>query len=398
MQNDHEQRVAAVTGTPSCVAFWDFVKREPGGERRFTAHVPAGAVNDFALDAMNYIHEFWGKGREATYADFPLLGRGPFGQAIQIRQETDDTFRPLLLVPRSRLHDSALDIKGPGKSLSMIVWAIRESGEHALAGIWHEGTDLEREETKDVRRVERGMRQYALFAGLDKEGAALGHVSDNGGSSFGCIWAHHRATTPDRTPQIPSNATAEVLDQAWAAYAFTFDNEKNEIIAYLNGVASNHWVEDVKNRHKRLYRAWHQGRCHNEPSFPADQVYTPPEDTPVAVQVISETEAERVEVREFRYTKVEVRLRKNPDGTFTETGCELLAARLNPWCFPHDVYTPPDAAHGGPFTIGRVIHSAAGVGFTGYIGGVAVFDRALSAKEVAQLSAIGMTSLVAAQL
>jgi hypothetical protein len=45
-----------------------------------------------------------------------------------------------------------------------------------------------------------------------------------------------------------------------------------------------------------------------------------------------------------------------------------------------------------------VIHSAAGVGFTGYIGGVAVFDRALSALEVDQLSAIGMTSLVAAQL
>ena len=33
------RRVAVVTRTPGCVAFWDFVKREPGGARRFTAHL-----------------------------------------------------------------------------------------------------------------------------------------------------------------------------------------------------------------------------------------------------------------------------------------------------------------------------------------------------------------------
>ena len=37
-------RVAAVMNTPGCVAFWDFVKREPDGAHRFTAHVPAGAT------------------------------------------------------------------------------------------------------------------------------------------------------------------------------------------------------------------------------------------------------------------------------------------------------------------------------------------------------------------
>jgi hypothetical protein len=63
MQNDQNQRSAAVIRTPGCIAFWDFVKREPVGERRFAAHVPGGA----------------------TYADFPLLGRGPFGQAIQMK-------------------------------------------------------------------------------------------------------------------------------------------------------------------------------------------------------------------------------------------------------------------------------------------------------------------------
>ena len=43
---------------------------------------------------------------------------------------------------------------------------------------------------------------------------------------------------------------------------------------------------------------------------------------------------------------------------------------------------------GGPFTIGRVIHSSRSVGFTGWIGGVVVFDRALSADELLRLSAL----------
>jgi hypothetical protein len=146
-------RVQVVTGLKGCVAFWDFVQREPDGQQRFTAHVPPGATNEFPLDAGNYIKDFWGAGREATYADFPQLGRGPFGNAIRIVKETDTNFRPFLFVPRARLHDSPLDIKGAGKSVTVVVWAIRESGNHALAGIWHEGTDLKQKETSSVRKV-----------------------------------------------------------------------------------------------------------------------------------------------------------------------------------------------------------------------------------------------------
>lgn len=53
-------RVEAVTGTPGCVAFWDFVKREPGEPRRFVSHVLTGDGNDFPLDAGNYVRDFWG--------------------------------------------------------------------------------------------------------------------------------------------------------------------------------------------------------------------------------------------------------------------------------------------------------------------------------------------------
>lgn len=390
-------RVATVTGTPGCVAFWDFVKREPNGERRFTAHVPTGAANDFALEAGNYIHDFWGEGRVATYADFPLLGRGPFGEAIRIRQETDATFRPFLFVPRARLHDSPIDLKGPNQSVSVVVWAIRESGNHALAGIWHEGTDLKQKETAAIKRVERGQRQYALFAGLNKAGSACGHVSENGASSFLNRYALHKSNSADVSPAVPGDAPAAVLDAAWQCFAMTYNHATRELTGWLNGVAGDRWLENPKTDTliKSAYNAWLQGRLHREPglqpgedpAFPADQFYNPPEDKIVSTKILRESADERVELREFRYTRIEVTLRRGADGTFTETGRDLVALRLNPWWFPHDrLYTPANDGTGGPFTIGRVIHSSRSVGFTGWIGGVAVFNRALRAEELARLA------------
>ena len=392
----YEQRVEAVMGLKGCVAFWDFVKREPAGARRFAAYIPPGATNDFPLDAANYVRDYWGEGREASYADFPLLGRGPFGQAIRIRKETDDAFRPLLLVPRARLHDSAIDIKGSGKSVSLIVWAIRESGNHALAGIWHEGTDLPQGTTANIRRVERGQRQYALFAGLNQPGTACGHVSENGAGSFAYKYAMHKSNSSDVSPAVPADSPGGVLDASWQCFAMTFDSEHHELTGWLNGRAADRWQEDVKAKLMPVYHAWLQGEIHRtpgihpaeDPTFPADQIYHPPEDKPLSAKIISDTDDQRVELHEFRYTRVKVTLRKNADGVFTVAARDLTAVRLNPWWFPHDIYTPKDATCGGPFTIGRVIHSARSVGFTGWIGGVAVFNRALTADEIKCLSDI----------
>lgn len=384
------QKAAAVTGTPGLVAFWDFVQREPEGARRFIAHVPPDAKTNYPLDAANYVRDFWGTGREATYADFPQLGRGPFGNAIRIVKETDPDFRPFLYVPRSRLHDTPLDIKGAGKSVTVIVWAIRESGNHALAGIWHEGTDLKQTETAGIAKVERGQRQYALFAGLNKQGSACGHVSENGASSFLNNYALHKCNSAAVSSEVPADSPAEVLDASWQCFAMTFDHEKDELTGWLNGVAGDRWLEDPKNDNliKSAYNAYMQGHFATLPgkqdgedeSFPEDQYYNPPEGEPLSVKVLRESADERVERREFRYTKVEVTLRGGK-----EVARELVALRLNPWWYPHDLYTPKDAQSGGPFTIGRVIHSSRSVGFTGWIGGVAVFDRALGAVELERL-------------
>lgn len=397
--DDKSDRLAVVTKTPGLVAVWDFVKRERDGAHRFTAHVPPGATNDYPLDAANYIKAYWGAGREAMYADFPQLGRGPFGNAIRIVKETDADFRPFLFVPRSRLHDTPLDIKGAGKSVTVVVWAIRESGNHALAGIWHEGTDLNQKETATIAKVERGQRQYALFAGLNKQGSACGHVSENGASSFLNKYALHKSNSAGQSPEVPADSPAEILDQSWQCFAMTFDHQKDELTGWLNGVSGDRWLDQPKNDKliSSAYNAYMQGHYARTPNlepaedatFPKDQYYNPPEGQPLSVKVLRESAEERVELREHRYTKIEVILRGGK-----EVARHLVALRLNPWWYPHDLYSPKDASSGGPFTIGRVIHSSRSIGFTGWIGGVAVFDRALSAEELKRLSDLRVAPVV----
>lgn len=387
------ERVAEMRG---CVAFWDFVKRETAEPKRFAAHVPIGATNDFPLDAGNYVQDFWGEGRAATDRDFPQLGRGPFGNAILIRKETDPNFRPFLFVPRERLHDTPLDIKGANKSVTVVVWAIRESGNHALAGIWHEGTDLDQTEAVNVRRVQRGQRQYALFAGLNIEGSACGHVSETGASSFLNRYALHKSNSAGASPRVPADSPDATLDESWQCFAMTFDHQRQELTGWLNGVSGDRWLENPKADKliSSAYRAYMQGHYAGMPgvqpgedvSFPKDQFYNPPEETPVSTKVIRSTDNERVELREYRYTKVEITLRRGDDRHFAESNRDLVGLRLNPWWYPHGIYKPKDDGSGGPFTIGRVIHTSRGVGFTGWIGGVAVFDRALNAAELANLS------------
>jgi len=378
---EYERRTGEVRKTPGFVALWDFVKRDGG---RFDAHKGKGETADLRLDAVNYVLDFWGEGRAASYDDLPLLGEGPFGQAVQFRAETDPAFRPVLLVPRERLHSSGLDVKGPGQSVSMVVWLKRDGGNHAMAGIWHEGTDLHGAAGL-AKRVEMGRRQYALFAGLAaNNGGVAAHVSENGGKSFGDRYARNIAVTPDR------------MSCGWDVAAFAFDNAKNTVTAYLNGEAKEYWIDEPA-KHPFFQwpaRGWLQAHFARTPgvqdgedaAFPRDQFYKPPEGKPLERTLISESTTHRVELHRFAFTKVRVTLRRDGRGPWRETGRELVSLRANPFWFGHDLYAPPRVEDGGPFTIGRVIHSSRSVGMTGWIGGVAVFSRALSPKRMRRLA------------
>jgi hypothetical protein len=400
---DYQQRVEAVRAVPGFVALWDFVARDPATQQ-FTAHQPAGATHDFRLEAMNYVLDYWGQGRAASYADFPLLGRGPFGQAIRLLPETAEDFRPCLVVPRERLHDTGLDVKGAGASVSMVAWVIRESGNHAIAGIWHEGTDLQSAKGP-ILRVEQGRRQYCLFAGLGaKGGASAVHVSENGAKSFGDKYARNLAVTPELITTVLPDAAAAALDKSWSLMGFTFDNAANTVTAYLNGKATDFWI-DEPHQHgffKWPAKGWLQAQLHRqpglqegeEPDYPADQFYAPPEEVPLQVELIREEGDERVELHHFAFTKVRVTLGRAAVGDLRLVKKrELVALKANPFWFPHDLYQPQSPEEGGPFTIGRVIHTGRTVGFTGWIGGVAVFNQALSAEQMAQLAEVAAVPL-----
>ena len=192
---------------------------------------------------------------------------------------------------------------------------------------------------------------------------------------------------------MPHDAAPEVLAKSWQTFAMTFDSKTQLLTGWLNGQSGDRWLDNPQKDRLLSFaaNAWLQGRLAKIPGlqegedlkFPADQYYNPPEDKPLKVTVVSEKEAKRVELREYAFTKVKVTLLAGQ-----ETERELVSLRLNPWWYPHGIYEPKNDGTGGPFTIGRVIHSSRSVGFTGWIGGVAVFDRALTAEELAKFHAL----------
>jgi hypothetical protein len=159
------------------------------------------------------------------------------------------------------------------------------------------------------------------------------------------------------------------------------------------------WVDNPEEDpfFKWVAKGWLQAKLHKtpglqpgeDPAFPADQYYEPPENRPLSRTLVSDNAVERVEIQTFPFTRVRVTLRKHTSRSPDVVKRELIGLRVNPFWFSHDLYTPATPEQGGPFTIGRVVHTSRAVGFTGYIGGVAVFSRALTAAEMARLPKLG---------
>jgi hypothetical protein len=397
VHDEYRRRVEAVKQVPGFVALWDFVHREdgPGGKGRFVAHTAPDDPRRYPLEARNIIRDFWGRGREATYQDFPLAGRGPFGQAVLFRREKEDDFLPVLLVPRSELHDSPLDVKGPGASVSMVVWVAHQEGDHVLAGIWHEGTDITPTDDR-AAVVQAGRRQYALFAGLAANpGAPAAHVSENGGSSFGDKYARNLAVTRERMPVASAGEDGE----EWSVAGFVFDNAADALTAYLNGRSEENWIEDPATHPFFRWPAhgWTQAQLAKLPGvqegelpdYPRDRYYEPPETRLVEERVESESMTSRVVLKHFEFTKVRETYVAQTGGGWQLANRELVALKVNPYWFGHDLYAPPGAKDGAPFSIGRVIKSSRSPGNTAAYGGVAVFRRALSPDLMRGLAQIG---------
>lgn len=403
--NSYEKRVQLLRTTPGLAAFWDFVLREDGtnGVGKFKAYTAQGDDHSYILEPINISREFWKVGDSATMADFPLLGYGPFGQAVQFKSPKNINDLPVLMVPRHQLHDTPIDVKGSGQSVSMLVWMVYQTGNHAIAGIWHEGTDSPPAGIPAEIKLS-GQRQYGMFAGLSaNSGSASVHVSENGLASFGDHYARHLASTKEKIRKVPASLTDFQADSCWSVVGFVYDNQHKTVTAYLNGVTTNYWIgaPEKHSFYKYAANAWKQAKLSKmeglqegeDVNFPMDQYYTPPEDKVLRETVVYETKDERIVIRDFEFTKVKYVLKKDNLGKFSVvSSVQLLAIQANPYYFGHDIYSPVIPAEGAPFTIGRVIHSNRHATLSAYFGGVAVFNKALSSNEMNQLSKIGRTA------
>lgn len=401
----YDSRVQLVRKTRGLAAFWDFVLREDGiqGTGKFMAYTRKGDAHRYILEPHNVSLDFWNDGFPATMDDFPLLGSGPFGQAVQFRAPKSLNDLPVLMLSRASLNDTPIDVKGPGQSVSMLVWLIYQEGDHAIAGMWHEGTDSKPLGIPAKVKV-RGQRQYGLFAGLSANPGTVGaHISDNGLTSFGANYAKHMSDTKEKIVKASTKGTPAELNAKWSVVGFVYDNKKKMVTSYLDGKTSEYWIDNPSKDvfYNYAANAWKQFQLSKiegvqkgeDVNFPKDQYYSPPEDKILEEKIVSESNEERIVIREYEFTKLKVILKKDSRGKFnTISSIEMVAIKANPYWIGKDIYSPQSESEGSPFTIGRVIHSNRHATLSAYFGGVAVYNTALNEKEIEKLSMIGRTA------
>ena len=205
--------------------------------------------------------------------------------------------------------------------------------------------------------------------------------------------------------KIKASTKPADTDLQWNAVGMVFNNEEDSVTAYVNGLADEVWVENPKSSRffQYTYNAWQQGQMAaqegiqdgEDMDFPKDQFYKLPEDKVLEMKTIKRTADKLVRLETYPFSKIEATYQLNPDGTLGKVlKRDLVALKSNPYFFGHDIYAPKTIEQGGPFTIGRVIHSNRHATLSAWIGGVAVFDRALTDEEMKKLAAIGNCNIV----
>lgn len=219
------ERIAKVAGTKGLVAFWDFTFAENG---RWTSHYDPEAVDRRFPVVLRRI------GDPKSYApvDWPyddddskLLydDTGPFGRAVRFNQgfifaET----------PRSSFDRTALDLHGR-KAFTLIAWTKFIGKRHFVTGIWDEGG----------WQKYGGRRQAALFGGLFGSQGVIGHISATGAASY--PQSNAQGSQYARLRAIDGQAFA---NDRWVAMAMTFRPERDEVMVYCNGTATATRITD----------------------------------------------------------------------------------------------------------------------------------------------------------
>ena len=212
-QQSNIQTVAKMDGL---IAFWDFDHARDGAwisyydskvlDRSYPLHLKRiGDSNRYSIVSWPY---------KDDNSKLTFDHDGPFGNAIRFNQGYIYG-----AVERKDFDGTLLDIHGK-RPFTIIAWVKFIDKRHMVAGIWDEGGWDKYD----------GRRQVALFAGLFGQKGAISHISPTGAACY-----------PQSTINGSQYARCRAIDGQpfkngqWVAMAMTFDPERGEVVAYLNG-------------------------------------------------------------------------------------------------------------------------------------------------------------------
>lgn len=214
-----QQRTEKVAAMQGLVAFWTFGQPQAGAWQSLCDSGTSATNYPLYLrrigDPKRYTRDAWPYNDEASRIQTDETG--PFGHAIRLNQG-----HIYAECPRAAFDAGPLDLCGE-RAFTLVAWMKFTGARHMVAGIWDEGG----------WDKYRGRRQAALFGGLFGRKGITAHVSASGAASY-----------PQSTVSGSQYARERALDGAnftnfqWVCMAMTFDPVRQEVQAWLNGVAT----------------------------------------------------------------------------------------------------------------------------------------------------------------
>jgi hypothetical protein len=219
------ERIAAVTRTQGLIAFWDFILSRDG---MWTSHHDTTVIDrgyPVALrrigDPKAYKPDEWP--HDDPESRLVISDGGPFGKAVRFNQG-----HVFAEVPRAAFDGTPLDLSG-ARPFTLLAWTRFTGKRHLVAGVWDEG---------GWDRYQ-GRRQYALFGGLFGSQGVIAHVSATGAASF--PQSQEKGSQYARLKAIDG---ASFRNDRWVCMGMSFDPQRGEVSAYLDGVRTRRSYAD----------------------------------------------------------------------------------------------------------------------------------------------------------
>ncbi len=219
------ERITTVAKTNGLIAFWDFTVMKGG---TWTSHYDPKVIDrgyPVVLrqigDPKAYKPDEWP--HIATESKLEITDGGPFGKAVRFNQG-----HVFAEVPRAAFDGTPLDISGL-RPFSLLAWTRFTGKRHLVAGVWDEGG------------WDRygGRRQYALFGGLFGSPSTIAHISATGAASF-----PQSMLSGSQYARLKAIDGGSFANDQWVCLGMSFDPERGEVSAYLNGVRTKRSYAD----------------------------------------------------------------------------------------------------------------------------------------------------------